>query len=393
MPLHLLALWNPAYSGTAMDAHLDLLLKGAARRGAEGAGEGAGDEEPYVWWAKLRSENRQSARPPHADDVLALQAQIDAGTETHLYLTDYRSLYVGLLDEITADNILADSPDEADHMPAYYRGRPVDFWFRLLDLRRLVADDTEDTIRTLQALRNTRYHDRPVSLYGGMVDLPLIVRRDDEITWFADRDTLTDGRLWAEHDARNRSETERLARELRDHLLSPAIWDRLEPATRSFLASGEAIWRARAGDPGFDFSGPAVEYAKAVEAELNALVFPSARKHLKSRAPADREVLMDGTRLDLGGRVPHQTLGAIRTLLQKNDTFQKALTQSLPHDHKWLLGELPPRIQTLSDLRNPAAHSGLLSREDAREAREQVLGIGCEGLIVKLARVRMRAGV
>jgi hypothetical protein len=31
-------------------------------------------------------------------------------------------------------------------------------------------------VEELKHLRNTRYADRPLSLYGGMVDLPLIVR-------------------------------------------------------------------------------------------------------------------------------------------------------------------------------------------------------------------------
>ena len=34
-------------------------------------------------------------------------------------------------------------------------------------------------IAELKLLRNPEYHDRPVSLYGGMVDLPLIVVRPD----------------------------------------------------------------------------------------------------------------------------------------------------------------------------------------------------------------------
>ena len=46
------------------------------------------------------------------------------------------------------------------------------------------------------------------------------------------------------------------------------MWDALEPATRGFVASGEAVFRAHRDDPGFDFSGPAIEYAKAVETEL-----------------------------------------------------------------------------------------------------------------------------
>jgi hypothetical protein len=49
-----------------------------------------------------------------------------------------------------------------------------------------------------------------------MVELPLIVTRDDGGRWFADRDLLTSGRLWAERDADLRVDTQRLARELPD---------------------------------------------------------------------------------------------------------------------------------------------------------------------------------
>jgi hypothetical protein len=60
-------------------------------------------------------------------------------------------------------------------------------------------------------------------------------------------------------------------------------------------------------------------------------------------------------------------------------------------DWKWLLGELPSHLEPIAALRNPAAHSARLNRLDAAEIRAQVLGIGCEGLIVAIGRVRMRA--
>ncbi|MGH7468997.1 MAG: hypothetical protein ACRENP_13665 [Longimicrobiales bacterium] len=40
--------------------------------------------------------------------------------------------------------------------------------------------------------------------------------------------------------------------------------------------------------------------------------------------------------------------------------------------------------------RNPAAHSSKLSRKDATQLREQVIGIGGEGLITRLARTKLR---
>ena len=48
-------------------------------------------------------------------------------------------------------------------------------------------------IEELRPLHNAAYHDRPVSLYGGVVDLPLVVYRDPEVSWFGDRDALTEG--------------------------------------------------------------------------------------------------------------------------------------------------------------------------------------------------------
>ena len=88
---------------------------------------------------------------------------------------------------------------------------------------------------------------------------------------------------------------------------------------------------------------------------------------------------------------PHQTLGALLTLLRRDEIVTRGLPQALPHDARWLLGELPPQLASLAALRNPAAHSALVDRDGAVRLREQVMGVGCEGLVVRLARARMRA--
>jgi hypothetical protein len=385
---HLVAVWNPAYADDPLDAHILLLREWAARR-RQGAAE-AGDV--YVWWARIRSPRREGELP-HLADVLALQPQIDDGVETHLYLTDYRSLYVGWIEEVTGDDVAREWPGEEDHMPAYYRTQRADVWFRLADVRRIVADDTLAVIDELKRLRNVHYHDRPVSLYGGMTNLPLVVTRDAEAGWFRAARDLLDGGLWAERDAENRTETERMARELRDNLVGPELWAALQPATRTFLASAEVVFRARRDDPGVDLSAPAVELAKAVETELNALLFPAVRRVLGARPPAEREVRVDGHRLDLGAPVPHQTLGAIRLLLGKDPAFQKAVrTAFTGPDANWLTGTLPHQLGPLVHMRNPAAHGGTVARDAYLPRRADVLGIGCEGLVAALARVGMRGG-
>ncbi len=188
---HLLGVWNPSYAADAMDAHLRLLLANSA---AFRSGK-LPEEEVYVWWGKVRSPYRLE-RLPQLPEILVMDDELgpDADRELHLYLTDYRSLYVGHVYEITPDDVRA---DEASHVPAYYTERDLlcDCWFRLGDIRRLVLDDTIAVIDELRKLRNTHYEGRPVSLYGGMVNLPLVVTRDDGARFFDPdvRQALLDG--------------------------------------------------------------------------------------------------------------------------------------------------------------------------------------------------------
>ena len=80
--------------------------------------------------------------------------------EICLYLTDYRSLYVAHVGEITADDPRDD--DDELHIPPIYRPKDIhcDCWFRIWDIRRLVSDDTLAVVTELRKLRNTAYHDK-----------------------------------------------------------------------------------------------------------------------------------------------------------------------------------------------------------------------------------------
>ena len=376
--MHLLTVWNPSYASDAMEAHLDVLLRWSRQAREE--------DEVYVWWAKLRSQNRQGPLP-HLADVLALDAQVDEA-ETHLYLTDFRSLYVGLVEEITADDVLAE--DEADHAPAYYQGRNADCWFKLVDIRRLVLHDTPAVIAECAKLANTRYGGRPVSLYGGIHELPLLVTREDDVLWFEDREELIGGRLWAERDAELVSATEQVAADLRDNVIGPELWAVCDVTTRSFLATAEALYRSHRDDLAFDFAPVAVEYAKAVESEANALLFAAARKTLRSRAPKDRTVNTERGPLDLGGPARHQTLGTLVTLLKHEPAFQNAVRAGLGQNGNWAAGVLGNELESLVSLRNPAAHGSAMQRADVSRHRATILGIGCDGLIPRLARARLK---
>jgi hypothetical protein len=205
VPRHLVAVWNPAYGGDVIESHIMLLRERARRFRLKEEDEG----DLYVWWGKIRSARRHEPLP-HIADILALENELgesegEAERELQLYLTDYRSLYVAHVGGITADDVREDDDDPDAHIPQVYRKKDIhcDCWFQLWDIRRLVSDDTLAVVDELKKLHNTAYHDMPVSIYGGMVNLPLIVTRPDGARYFeADvREQLIGDQYWVEFDS------------------------------------------------------------------------------------------------------------------------------------------------------------------------------------------------
>jgi hypothetical protein len=333
--------------------------------------------------------NRQ-APLPHLNEILAMDVELrgEGGPEreVHLYLTDYRSLYVGHVAEITADD-LREEEDEADHVPAFYNTADLrcDCWLKLFDIRRVVADDTVAVVEELRKLRNTRYHDRPVSIYGGMVELPLIATRADGARYFeADvRQKLIEGRFWVEFDA-ERAGVGEMARDLRDNVVGETAWNSLDPAARTFVATAESLFRAHRTDAAFDFSAVLIDFAKAIELQTNIIL----RRALTEMPKVDRQVNIDGRGADLasGELWP---LGVLARVIAETEHINHALKKRLRPGGEWFTASLPPVLRELSELRNPAAHSEAVSCDAARRIRDRILGVGGPAILAEFARVRI----
>ena len=179
-----------------------------------------------------------------------------------------------------------------------------------------------------------------------------------------------------------------------DNLLGQEIWEALHPTSRTFLTTGEAVFRSRRDDPGFDFSPTAVEYCKAIETELNAAIFPALQPIMATRPAAERVVQDRKGDLDLGRSVPRQTIGSVRHLLTHGAEVKRVVQEAFPsRDAAWLTATLPAELEPLLELRNPAAHDERVTRERIAEWRQRILGIGCEGLLVRIVRIKLEGRV
>lgn len=379
---HFVSVWNPSYATDAMESHLEVLMLLARAYDAQEIG----DDELYVWWGKVRSQNRQTQQA-HLDEARQVAKELADGTrgETQLYLTDYRSLYVAEVDAIHFGELPG---SERPHVPAYYarEGLSCDYWFRVLDVRRLVADDLPGVIRELRLLRNVHYHDRPVSLYGGMVDLPLFVTRPDGRTFFDpdERDALTGDRLWAEFDAELGSGVAAVERDLRENMLGEKAWLALDATTRTFIATGEKLFREHRGDGGFDFAPVIGSFAKALEVQTNSVLRMAVRRLPQPLRLAN----VEGTTRDLSSYGP-LSLGQLARVIGGERELNESLRATLANGD-WFAASLPPILEELREVRNPGLHATRIARREASRWRDRMLGVGCVGDFVELAAVHPR---
>jgi len=61
-------------------------------------------------------------------------------------------------------------------------------------------------------------------------------------------------------------------RELRANPCGAALWTNLDPAARAFMATAEQLFREHRNDAAFDLSVVIVNFAKAVEVQVNAVL-------------------------------------------------------------------------------------------------------------------------
>ena len=255
----------------------------------------------------------------------------------------------------------------------------------LADIRAIVRDDLEGVTAELRHLRNARYHDRPVSIYGGMVDLPLLVHRDDDKRFFdvRERALLTGGEPWVRFDA-EQGGVGALEATLRDDHFGERAWQALDPSARRFIAMAERTLREHRRDPAADMSSVLVGYGKAIECQVNDLL----RRALRTAPESARRVKVgDATRL-LPDALP-LTLGQIAYALGGERALADYLRATL-RDGAWLTGEFAVSMDEFARVRNPAAHGGAVRREEVVGWRARMLGVGSEGVTGRLASVSLK---
>ncbi|MEO7502811.1 MAG: hypothetical protein ABIW94_09250, partial [Gemmatimonadaceae bacterium] len=83
-------------------------------------------------------------------------------------------------------------------------------------------------------------------------------------------------------------------------------------------------------------------------------------------------------------------LGELAIIIGEKEGINRCLKANLAKPGaEWFTASLPAILKQLAVVRNPAAHSTSLDRESVHTQRNQFLGVGCEGELVRLAKVKV----
>lgn len=338
---NLLILFNHYYEPNVIEKHIEILK-----------------EKGSVAFGKVKSKLNA-----HQAINLDSYSTISPSNPLQLFLTDYSTLFVAKVTQITPSKPYASAP-------GYYeqKGLEVEAWFLIKDMRELVHKDFE-AIRDyyLSGFTTPSYGNHTYAIYGNQYQYPLIVQMKEEIDYFPQ-----DGGLYYPNIYKSQEFQKTKSNLI--HYCFGKLNQKLHPNSFENLIFAEMEFDQNKENKLYDFSGVAIKYGKAVEYEAYLLfraIFFSLAKIKKEILDIRFEVQGKSyTIADMQNFKPN--LGTYKFLL-----FHWLISETLEKSKiRWVGNRLADSLSVVQKIRNFSAHEGKVSLEEIIELREKILGIG-----------------
>jgi len=365
---NLLILYNPYYQKNVIEEHIDILLNSDSQSNAKAA------------FGKIRSKLRDYEHP-YQERLNEIYDSISEENYLQLFLTDYSSIYVAKVIEVTTE-------DRSDMAPDYYRHKKLDVerWFVISDMREIVRNDFESIRdRILSNFTTPNFGDHHYAIYGNSYVYPLVVEMDEKMDYF---ENDNDGfRYFTEiFKSQNRLDTKKA---LIDYRFGEKSFYSLHPNTQDAIISAEMEYAENKSDPLYDFTAVVIKLSKAFEKELYLFLrklFAFLISKESRLSHIDYTVQgRDFTLSDYQYNKPN--LGTNKYLLKQHH-IKNALNQYIKDFalKYFIFSTIPKAINAIQPIRNEAAHGESASFQECARLRESIIGIGESGLLCELVR-------
>ena len=357
---NLVILYNPYYNQEVIEDHIRILNRNS------------NIAEAKVAFGKVRSKRRDYEHP-FEKKVDALCDSITPENPLQLFLTDLSSVYVCYVEKVsTALN--------AVNAPAYYDDLEVDRWFVVSDMREIARDDFSYVRDQLLVNFTTpNYGDHTYALYGNRYDYPLMVEQRKVINYF---ENFAQGERHFTRVFKNKQYTS-IQHDLMHYVFGKELLYTMHPDSLESLISAEAGYLEHKDDATYDFASLVIHYAKTFENESYYFLKKLFSKLLEHEPSLEKiSYSVQGREYVVRDYLRQKpNLGTNKYLLAHPEI--KSCYKGLFNDwHKYtsllnlLNYELKDAIFIIQQVRNKAAHEGLISKKECDEFRSVMIGLG-----------------
>ena len=356
----LIILYNPYYNQEVIEDHIRIL------------NQDTNILEAKVAFGKVRSKRRDYEHP-HEDKVDALCDAVSPDNPLQLFLTDLSSVYVCYVEQVTLEL-------NEVKAPAYYDDLDVDRWFIISDMREISRDDfTYVRDQLLVNFTTPNYGDHTYALYGNRYDYPLMVEQKDPISYF---ENIEEGERHFTRVFKN-NQYASVQHDLMHYVFGKDLLYAMHPDSLESLISAEVDYLEHKDNATHDFTAIVIAYGKTFENE--SYYFLRKLFEILMLNNSDLEDIKyqvqgrDYTLYDYLTQKPN--MGTNKYLLGQSDIFNAYKNYFNDYrKHAPLLNllkfELKNTIYTIQNVRNKAAHEGMISKKECDEVRGVMLGVG-----------------
>jgi len=363
---NILTLYNPYYQKDVIEQHIDVLLGCDSQVTAK------------VAFGKIRSKLRDYDHP-FKEKLEEIYRSASTKEYVQLFLTDYASVYVAKVIEVT-------ERDCTDIAPSYYKEKNLDVekWFVISDIRQVVHNDfvrVRDGV--LGNFTTPNFGNHHYAIYGNSYVYPLVVEMDEPVDYFEDEDDAF--RYFTEiFKSPKRLE---IKQALINYRFGADVFYAFHPNTQDALISAEIEYTENRDDPLYDFTSVIIKLSKSFEKELYLFL----RKLFiylidKESELAQLAYTVQGLNFTLSDyRYKKPNLGTNKYLL-KHKAVRNSIQEHIDSfsTKYFILSILPKAISVVQPVRNEAAHGESMGFDLCTHIRSQIVGIGESGVLCDL---------
>lgn len=356
-------------------------------------GKNVGGDDAFLYWGKLKVNTDSEEEILKYKEVIANNEK--NGEDTHLYISDYHHFWVAKLESVHRN---ISSPD---HTLPFYDNKEVDIWFKITDMD-LVSAEFEETHYYLSQLSvDNPYQSQKIDSihpYLGGLKFPMVVEDNLGEKYFKNLFFEDAQRLTRENPLIEKSfMLDHVSSNMKSFVLPPQVFSKLSHLTRTELLAVEMNLTGSPAGGDQQHNKVLGSYLRILESVMNETLGKVASEYFGNclfishdgDKFCDHKTDENISIRDFNGQA---SISAFVNLLANVGSFGNLSLESFTNEYSELIdyfqNKLVPfiRDEELIELRAAfkTAQNVIVSKERVFFLRNQILGVGCVGVINNL---------